>query len=112
MAGIDADVTEQIIGAYRQMAAIGYRPSALGDGYGHIDLPAPTDLEPEARRYADAWWESENRRDFFIGTCHYPTRSAAIFAIEAVRQMGSEEGIPWAIKLLQMAERELAALPV
>ena len=104
---IDADDTKQIVDAYRRMADIGYRPSAPGDGFGHIYSPVPADLEPEARRYADAWWESENQRNFFIGTCHYPTRPAAIFAIEAARQMGSEEGIPWAVKLLQMAEQEL-----
>jgi hypothetical protein len=102
--------TRQIAAAYRRMAAEArYRPAAPSDGLGGITVPVEQlDLDAEAIRYARNWWAEEDERRFWIGCCHWPTRPATIFAIEAARLLCAGDGHgDHAHQLLRMAAAEL-----
>jgi len=101
---------EQIKSAYREMAAKArYRPAAPADGFGNITVPqAQLDLEKEAESYTQSWWKQENSYQFFIGCCDSYTRKAAIYAVEAARNMcAGRFGDACALTLLKMAVAEM-----
>jgi len=102
-------VEAQIKSAYRRMSTEAkYRPSAPSDGFGNITAPIERlDLEAEAGKYVDQWWNEEDNWEFFIGCCDFRTRSATIFAIEAARLMCGGFSVGAALKLISMAAGEL-----
>lgn len=74
--------------AYRQMAAIGYRPGAPSDGCGHITVPLDElDLDAEAARYARRFIVEEDTRTFWLGVTHYASNRAFVWTVEAARLM-------------------------
>lgn len=84
-----ATETDRIIKAYLEMARLGYRPAAPGDGFGNVDL-SNRELRDrdrlllEARRYASDFIEEEDSQKFFIGVSCYPN-SELVYAIEIAR---------------------------
>jgi hypothetical protein len=104
---------DQIVSAYKVMSRDAlYRPAAPSDGCGHITIPLnQLDLNQEATKYADQWWNEEEVCRFSIGCCNFSTRPATIFAIEATRNLcAGDEGNSTALKLLRLAVAELEAL--
>ena len=102
------DIRAQLEATYRRMALEGrYRPAAPSDGLGNITVPPEQlDLDAEARAYAASWWADEDRMEFAVGCCNYPTRPATVFAIEAARLLcgANDDG---ARRMLRLALDEL-----
>jgi hypothetical protein len=105
----DADCRTQIEAAYRAMAREArYRPCAPSDGLGNITAPeSELDLDAEARSYAEEWWRQEDDCTYTIGCANYPDRPAMIYALEAARLCCGFGGRRYALRLLEMAAREL-----
>ena len=100
------NTAEQIIRAYKKMSKF-YRPMAPSDGFGNITVPVEDlDLDQEALEYAKKWDEEEDKMEFHIGCCDFPTRPATIYAVEAARLLCGAEN-DTARKLLQLALNEL-----
>jgi hypothetical protein len=102
--------------AYLQMAnEARYRPSAPGDGCGHIDLTRKQladreRLHDEAVGYAMAFSTEEDTRKFNIGCSNYTTNRAFIFTIEAARVLAGSWNVlgdELAVRLLEMAIDEI-----
>jgi hypothetical protein len=111
MSGLTRPELEQIEAAYRAMAREArYRPAAPSDGLGNITVPeAELDLDAEARGYAERWWAEEDEGTFLIGCANWSERVAMIYAVEAARLCcGGFDSRRYALRLLQMAVRELA----
>lgn len=104
----DTTLAQQIAGAYKQMERVAhYRPQAPSDGLGNITVPLEElDLAAEALTYARRWWDEEDEGTFRVGCCNYPTRPAAIFAMEAVRCLNAAMD-DVALSLLRMAVLEV-----
>ncbi len=86
--------------AYLAMATrADYRPSAPGDGMGHVTLTKEQSkddarLAQEARAYAERFNAEENTRAFFIGCSNFDTNKALIWTIEAARALcGGNDGL-------------------
>lgn len=112
MAGLTRNTAVQLCMAYLRMAAEArYRPAAPSDGCGNSTVPlAELDINAEALDYAQRFSAEEDAQTFNLGCCDFPTRPAAVFAIEAVRcLMGCEPDI--ALRLLRMAVAELSDHP-
>lgn len=101
---------EQLTEAYKRMAREArYRPAAPSDGFGNITVPEDElDLEAEARDYAVSWWAEEDQQYFWLGCCDFVSRPAAVFAVEAARNLNAGTiGKQTAIALLKMALRDV-----
>jgi hypothetical protein len=111
---LDSDTLNQIIRAYVEMGTgeYPYRPAAPSDGLGHIVRPVEElDIFEEAEEYAMEWHGEEDDGEYFIGSCHYPTRPATIYAVEAARILcGGSGGEKHAIKLLELALENVRAV--
>jgi hypothetical protein len=101
-----ASLIEAFEDAYRQMAAIGYRPAAPSDGIGGITVPLrELDLDAEATKYARRFLAEENDRQFWVGCSKGGTQRAFVWAVEAARLMCGFP-TPRAARLLRMAADE------
>lgn len=81
-----------------------YRPSAPGDGHGHIT--GPVNLGREQARYAKRWIEEENSRIYDIGCPDYSWRPALIMCVEAARACCASDS-DLAMRLLELAIDEV-----
>jgi hypothetical protein len=92
-----------------------YRPQAPSDGYGNIQLTLeevknPDRLKREAVTYALGFAREEDGRAFSIGCSDFRTNRAFVWTIEAARLLAcGPEGNSFALKLLDMAAREVRA---
>ena len=90
-----------------------YRPQAPSDGMGNIQLEEEElrdtgRMQREAAAYARRFNAEENKLTFQIGCSDFRTNRAFVWAIEAARQLASgSDGNPFALKLLEMAAREV-----
>jgi hypothetical protein len=105
---------ERFFEAYLLMASeANYRPQAPGDGWGHVllsraQLRDRKRLEKEAVDYVLKFDKEEDTRTFWVGTSNFSTNRAFLWTIEAARQLaGGEDGNATAIKLLEMAAKEV-----
>jgi hypothetical protein len=96
------------------MAAVAkYRPQASGDGVGGIDLTEEQlqdreKLAKEAAEYARRFVAEEDTGSFRIGVSNYTTNRAFLYTIEAARLLcAGSSSTPYALKLLQMAAKEV-----
>ena len=106
----------RFVEAYEMMAREGrYRPAAPGDGVGGISLAAteladPERLHREAQKYAQDFYAADNKMEHHTGCSNFSTNRAFVFVIEAARLLCSgSDGNPYALKLLEMATREIKA---
>jgi hypothetical protein len=105
-----ADIEGQIADAYRRMVREArYRPAAPSDGLGNITMPLEElNLDAEAKRYAQHFWQEEEDTTYCIGCPGYGERPALVYAVEAARLLcAGLGGRSVARRLLEMALREL-----
>jgi hypothetical protein len=102
--------------AYLRMAEEArYRPQAPSDGCGNIQLAQdefeePDRLHQEAVAYALGFAREEDGLTFDIGCSDFQTNRAFVWTIEAARLLcGGAESNAFALKLLEMAAREVKA---
>ena len=110
---LSPNIFKQISEAYRAMAdKVKYRPSAPNDGYGNITVAEDQlNITRECEQYAQHWWEQEDSRSYRIGCPDFRMRKGMIFAAEAAHQMCTGvSGLPYAIKLLKLAVKDLEEL--
>lgn len=101
-----SSLVEAFEDAYRQMAAIGYRPGAPSDGIGNITVPLrELDLDDEATSYARHFLAEEDARKFWIGCSKGGSQRAFMWAVEAARLMCGFS-TPLVPRLLRMAAAE------
>jgi len=100
--------------AYLEMALMYrlHRPAGPSDLVGNLLLDREqikdiARLHDEAREYARRFIEEENTRSFRIGCTNYSTNRATVFTIEAARVLCSALDDDLAIRLLQMAIKEI-----
>jgi hypothetical protein len=97
--------------AYRQMAKLAkYRPAAPSDGFGNItrELDDPEDLEQESWRYAKRLYEQDEKALFEIHGCsNFDTNRALIYLLEAAQILCSGSRDDLALKLLNMAIKDI-----
>ena len=106
----------RLIDAYRQMAALGYRPGAPSDGLGNITVPIEElDLDAEAAAYVQRFLAEEDADRYWIGNPDFRANRAFIWTLEALKLMCTGMGHEaneraWKLrnipKLLDMAARE------
>jgi hypothetical protein len=101
--------------AYLQMAhQAKYRPQALSDGCGTIQLELaelrdPHRLQVEAGQYALQFSAEEDHNSFWIGCSDFRTNKAFVWTIEAARLLASGvEDKGTALKLLRLVAAEVA----
>lgn len=100
---------DQVVGAYKLMAEKArYRPQAPSDGFGHITVDLDElDIDQEARKYAQAFWDQEDDLYWFIGCANYSQRTAMVYLVEAARACCSSNP-DLAKDLVELAREELA----
>ena len=101
--------------AYLMMAQAGYRPAAPSDGLGNIQLSRdqcrdPQRLDQEAVEYAVAFAREDDDLTFRIGCSNYDTNCAFVLCIEAARLLCAGDTDKIALRLLNLAAKELEEL--
>lgn len=99
---------ERIQQAYLEMAhQAKFRPLWISPP----PLKDSNQLQREAEKYADGFFDPDDSRSFTIGVPNYPTNRAFVYTIEAARLLcGDNDDNLFAKKLLQMALAELTTL--
>jgi hypothetical protein len=86
----DRSAHKRLYEAYMARAAVGYRPGAPGDGFGHIHLTLAElrdreRLVEEAMKYVARFRKEENGQTFWTGCSNFGTNRAFVWVIEAAR---------------------------
>jgi hypothetical protein len=102
--------------AYLTMARLGYRPAAPSDGFGNICLGSEqlrdhARLENEAMAYVREFTKADDGRDHWVGCTNFETNRAAVYTLEAVRNLnGGMSSLDVALKLLKAAVTEVETI--